>query len=582
MKYKKLQTNTGAAMMIFVIFLLLGSLTVIIGIVTPTIREFAIAKDSFDSKQTYFLSESGVEDAFYRIKNSKQISASETLVLGTSSTTTTITDVGSNQKEIVSLGDTNSHQRKVDLVVNTATGTSFNYGAQIGEGGLYLDSGTVNGNIYSNGPITASSSGSNSITGTAISANSPSVTSDQSNGSGTPSYDVKFADTSNTQDIAESFTISSNNYINKIRLYIKKTSTPSNATVTIRTNSSGSPSTTVLTTGTLSASAVGTSYGWVDVSFSSNYLLTAGTTYWIVVDTNASSTKYYTIGANANGYANGVGKIGQAGSSWNATTPSGLDYYFNIYTGGIDGNISGYNVNNKLSVGGNIKAHTVSYASTSGTIYCQVGTSNNKSCDTSSADPSYIPLPISESNITTWKDAAAAGGTYSGNYSVSGSNTASLGPKKINGNLSVSGSGILTLTGPLWVTGTVSVSGSGKIKLASGYGSDDEIIMSEGNVTVSGSGAANGSGASGSYIVIATTSTSSSAVTLSGSAGAIVLYAPYGGVTISGSAALKAVVGYSVSISGSGSITYESGLADISFSSGPSGSYSISSWKETQ
>lgn len=585
-KKNKYKTNGGAAMLMLVIFAIFISLTIIIGIVTPVVREFAVAKDSYVSKQSYFLAESGVEDAFYRIKNSKQISSSESLVLGTSSTTTTITDIGSSQKEISSLGDTNSFQRKVGLTINTSSGSSFNYGVQVGAGGLYLNSGVVNGNVYSNGPITASTSGGNRITGGAISANSPSLVADQSYGSGTPSYNVSFGNSNSTEDMAQSFQISDNaSALNKVSFYIKKVGSPSNATLKIVNDSSGSPGSTVLATGTLSASSVSTTYGWIDVSFSSSdVLLSENTTYWMVLDASSSSNKYYILGANSAGYSNGIGKIGQFGGSWSSTSPAGLDYFFSLYMGGINGSISGADVNNKLNIGyggtANAQAHTVNYTNTTGSIYCASGTGNNKSC-TSGTDPSYQTFPISDANITQWKSDASAGGTYSGNYS-SGWAGASLGPKKISGNLTIDGGGTMTLTGPVWVTGNMTLNGGAHLKLDSSYGSNDGLIIVDGNISVSGGADATGSGTSGSYIMLISNSVSSTAATVNGGAGAMILYVPNGTLVIDGGASLKEATAYKVSITGGSSLTYESGLANLNFSSGPSGSYSVASWKETQ
>ena len=283
--------NRGAAMMIVVIFFVFISLTILVGIITPTVREFKIAGTTFNSKNAYFLAESGVEDALYRIRNNRQISASETLVLGTSTTTTTITDISSSQKQIVSLGDMGSNQRKIDTIISTSAGVSFNYGVLVGQGGIDLNgSGTVNGNVYANGPITGDSSAI--ITGTAISANSPAVSTDQTNGTGTPTNNVNFGNANATQDVAQSFQVSTESPLNKIQFYIKKVGSASNATVKIVNDSSGSPGTTVFASGTLNASTVTTSYGWVDVSFTTNPLLLLGTTYWIVIDASTSSTKF--------------------------------------------------------------------------------------------------------------------------------------------------------------------------------------------------------------------------------------------------------------------------------------------------
>ncbi|MEK7104455.1 MAG: choice-of-anchor R domain-containing protein [Patescibacteria group bacterium] len=582
LKNKKIKRNSGAAMLISIVFFLFISLAIISGLVSPSIREFKNASVNLNSKKSFFLAESGGEDAFYRILKNKPIEGSEIITLDSNSATTTITTLGSGEKQIVSLGDVSDYQRQLGITLSTSTGVSFNYGVQVGQGGINLTgSGTVNGNVYANGPITGDSSAI--ISGTAISANSPALAADQTNGTGTPAYNISFANASGTQDIAQSFQVAIESPLNKIQLYIKKTGAPSDATVKIVNDTNGNPGTTIFATGTLSASTVTTSYGWINVTFSSNPLLDVGTTYWLVVDAGTSSTKYYTIGASNGGYANGVGKIGQVGGTWNNTTPSGLDYYFSIYLGGVTGLIAGSSGSqwNQLHIGtvsGTAQAHTVNYTNATGNIYCQSGTGNNKSC-TSQTDPTYIAFPISDANIAQWQADALAGGTYNGDYSVGGDG-ATLGPKKIIGNLTVSGGGILTVTGTLWVTGNIVLNGGGEIKLASSYGSNDGVLVADGTITISGGGHATGSGTTSSYIMMLSTNSGSSAITVSGGAGAVIVYASFGTINISGGASLKEVTAYKILVSGGSSITYESGLTNNNFSSGPSGSWAINSWGE--
>ena len=584
MKFVNYRKNGGAAMMIVVFFFVFISLTILIGIITPVVREFRIVSGNLESKQSYFVTESSIEDTVYRILENKQIDDSEELVLGTSTATTNITTLSSSSKQISAQGDTDSHQRKLGIILSTESGVSFNYGVQVGQGGIELEgSGTVNGNVYSNGPITGDSSAV--ITGTAISANSPSLAAEVINGTGTPTNNISFGNANTTQDIAQSFQVSISSPLNKIQLYIKKVGSPSNATVKIVTNNGSNPSTSTIATGTLSASSVTTSYGWINVSFSTNPILNTNTTYWLVVDAVTSSSKYYIIGANSSSYSNGTGKIGQFSGTWNNTTPTGLDYYFGIYLGGVTGLIAGSSgsVWNQLHVGtisGTAQANTVNYTNSTGSIYCQSGTGNNKSC-TSQTDPTYIAYPVSDANITAWKADALAGGTSTGDYSV-GWAGATLGPKKIIGNLSVSGGGIMTVSGTVWVTGNLTLSGGGQIKLSSNYGADDGVIIVDGTIVISGGGNATGSGVSGSYIMILTTSSSTSAASVSGGAGAVILYAPNGTAKLSGGASLKEVTAYRVEIEGGSSVTYESGLANNNFSSGASGTWNISSWKESQ
>jgi hypothetical protein len=580
---QKIKYNGGAAMIILVFFFVFISLTILIGIVTPVVREFKIASDNLKSKQAYFFAESGVEDVIYRLKNSLDVDASEIIVLGDSHVNTIITDVGPSQKQISTIGDVNSHQRNIDVILNTATGVSFNYGLLAGQGGIYLDSGVIVGNVYANGPITASSSGSNSISGTAISANSPSIISDQSNGSGAPTHNIIFGNTDATQDIAQSFQTDTESPLNKVSLYIKKVGSPGNLTVKIMNDISGNVGTTLLASGSLPASSVTTSYGWIDVSFTTNPLLDTSKTYWLVLDGSSSTSKYYTIGSNINTYTDGITKIGKSGVTWYNTTPSDLDFFFNFYLGGVNGLIQGNGRWTPLHIGtvsGTAWAHTVNYISATGNIYCQSALYNNKVC-ISQVDPVYISLPVSDANISEWETDASSGGTYTGNYVV-GYSGSTMGPKMITGNLTVSSGGTLTMTGTIWVKGNLVLNGGGNILLSSAYGADDAVIIVDGTITISGGGHATGSGTVGSYIMTLSKSTSTTAISVSGGAGAMIAYAPYGTIIVSGGASLKEATGYRIVVTGGSDITYESGLTNNNFSSGPSGTWGVNNWKEVE
>ncbi|MFA6257666.1 MAG: hypothetical protein WC671_01495 [Candidatus Paceibacterota bacterium] len=166
--FKKIKKNSGAAMLISVIFFLFISLAIISGLVGGTVREFKIANDLIKSRQSLFLSESSMEDAYFRLKTAKTIGSSETIALGGNSATSTITDSGYNEKTISSLGDVNSRQRKNKLILNTGAGVSFSYGIQSGIGGFVIGNAIVHGNVYSNGTIAGSNGAT--ITGSAFSA----------------------------------------------------------------------------------------------------------------------------------------------------------------------------------------------------------------------------------------------------------------------------------------------------------------------------------------------------------------------------------------------------------------------------
>ena len=562
-------------MIISVVFFLFISLAIISGLVVPSVREYKIASDLMKSRQSLFLSESAVEDSYFRLKTGKTLGATNTITLGANSATADITDSGYNQKTISATGDVSSRQRKSEMILTTGVGASFSYGVQVGTGGFTMNNGSsVNGSVYSNGSIT----GSGSITGTALSANSSALAADQTNGSGVPAYDVTFGNANATQDFAQSFQVTTTGPVNKVDVYIKKISTPGNLTVRIVTNSGTSPSTTTLASGALSASLISTTYGWVSVPFSTNPELTAGTTYWIVIDGTTNSTRYYVFGANNAGYSDGTGKIGAYAGTWNNTSPSGLDGFFKLYLGGVTGLIDG------ITVGtggvGNAYAHTVNNSNIAGTNYCQTGSGNNKACNTTLADPSQVAMPISDQNILDWKDEATAGGLYSGNYTA-GANS-SLGPIEITGDLNVSNGAQLTVTGTIWVHGNINVSNNATVRLSSSYGTSEGVIVSDGTVNISNNAVFAGSGSAGSYLMLLSTSTSTSAINLSNNGGAVILYAANGTVNLANNASAKSLNGKYINLSNNAVVVYDSGLANANFVNGPSGGWSITSWKEAR
>lgn len=141
-------------MLTSVVFFLFISLAIISGLVLPTVQEFRTANVNLNSKQSYFLAESGGEDAIYRIKNNKAISGSETITLNSNSATTTITTLVGGDKQVVSLGDISSLQRKTSLLLKAGDGAVFKYGTQAGQGGfIFQENSYILGSLYSNGNI---------------------------------------------------------------------------------------------------------------------------------------------------------------------------------------------------------------------------------------------------------------------------------------------------------------------------------------------------------------------------------------------------------------------------------------------
>jgi hypothetical protein len=495
----------GAALLISVMFLMLTSTSVVGVIVLPLVKNLQIVQESRRSRESLFLAEALVEDILYRYKAGKVVDLSETLTVNGHSADAVITTTPFGRTVTVT-ADVDDAVRRVQTDLVAGVGASFGYGVQAGTGGFILhNSATVDGNVYSNGNILGDNGAE--ITGSAFAANSAALASDQSNTTpSTPANSMIFGNANATQDVAQSFQLSTAGRINKVQLYIKKTANPGNATVRITTNSGGNPSGTTLTSGTLTAAQVTSNFGWVEVVFADNPELTAGTTYWIVIDSASSNaSNYYTLAANTD-YASGAAKIGRWGTSWSDTTPTGLDGYFSVFLGGVTSVID--NIDVGTAGVGDAYAHTVTNTTVAGNLFCQVGSGNNKACDTSKSDPAPQGYPFSQANIDEWKSDAEDGSIITGDYVVDGGVASStvLGPAKITGNLIVTNGATLTLTGAVWVEGNITVSVNALVRVDPSFGHNGGILLADGEIEVNNNGSFQGSGTSGSYLLLITTS----------------------------------------------------------------------------
>jgi hypothetical protein len=238
---------------------------------------------------------------------------------------------------------------------------------------------------------------------------------------------------------------------------------------------------------------------------------------------------------------------------------------------------------------GDAYAHTVTDSTVTGTIYCQTGSGNNKACNTSLTDPAEQDLPITDAEITKWKSDAALGGTTNGDVTIA-ANT-SLGPKKIVGNLTLNNNVTLTLTGTIYVTGNINLTGI--VKLNSSYGATSGIILSDGYIIINNNVVFQDSGTAGSYILLLSDSTCDisitvspcfghSAIEVSNNSSISIVNAQKGTVYFSNNASVKESVGNKIELKNNVGITYGSGIINVGFTSGPSGSWVLDGWQESQ
>ena len=207
--------------------------------------------------------------------------------------------------------------------------------------------------------------------------------------------------------------------------------------------------------------------------------------------------------------------------------------------------------------------------------------------------PEPQDMPIMPENIQSWKDEAIAGGTVPG-YTLGGV-ADFLGPKKVDGNLIID-SKTLTVTGTIWITGDLTINQNADMQLDPGYGSFSGTIVVGGhiiissNVTICGTEglekAQTCNPSNGTYFLFLSTyswpDSSDPAIDASSNTDSAILYAADGFIEINSNASIKEATGYGVHMNANSSVSYEIGLANARFSSGPGGVKKVISWKEVE
>jgi hypothetical protein len=151
-----------------------------------------------------------------------------------------------------------------------------------------------------------------------------------------------------TKRAAQSFVPSSTGNIQRVDLYAAITGAPGSLTVRIETDSSGSPSGT-LVNGNAAVTVLASNFsgvlGWVAANFPAAFSVTSGTTYWIVISgASLTAANKYVFQANNNRYAAGVMKRSTNSGAAYSGFASGEDLMFRFFQA------SGANFNVDLNV----------------------------------------------------------------------------------------------------------------------------------------------------------------------------------------------------------------------------------------
>ncbi|MBU4082645.1 hypothetical protein KKB98_01710 [Patescibacteria group bacterium] len=243
-----------------------------------------------------------------------------------------------------------------------------------------------------------------------------------------------------------------------------------------------------------------------------------------------------------------------------------------------------------VNVGGDLYTHSCQDPDITGVLHYVSGGSI-VNCDYGSSEdmgPNEIEakdLPIPQEQIDNWKNDGTAGGTLSGDYLLDGG-ADSLGPIRITGNMIIDNKSTLNVTGLIYVEGNIIVRNKATIKLDEQFGSTSGIIISNGKITVGNSANLQGSGQEGSFIMLLSTNESldiaSPAVDVSNNAQGAIFYASQGLIHLHNNILIREATAYQIALDNNAVISYETGLENVNFTSGPGGSRRAENWREVE
>lgn len=215
-----------------------------------------------------------------------------------------------------------------------------------------------------------------------------------------------------------------------------------------------------------------------------------------------------------------------------------------------------------------------------------------------SPDQATTTLPISDEQIAEWEADAEAGGVISSPCPYKIEDAVTIGPKKIACDMEISGTEYtVTLAGHLWVTGNITIKNSPTMRVASALGGTSVALIADNpanrttgsKIESDNSAVFEGSGSPGSYVLMLSQNKSAEqggsevAINIANKTkGALLAYAGHGEILMQNSVSLKEVTAYRIRLKNSAEVIYETGLANLIFTAGPSGGYVFDKWREIQ
>ena len=150
--------ESGVIALMSVIVIIIAMVTVGMALTNMIISQHKISGALIKSAQSFYASESGIEDGLVRLYRVMPYASSYTLFLASSTAQVEIVDNVGNAKKITSRGITLRAIKKLEAVFEiNADKVDFFYGAQAGDGGIVMKNGSrIKGNVFSNGSIIGS------------------------------------------------------------------------------------------------------------------------------------------------------------------------------------------------------------------------------------------------------------------------------------------------------------------------------------------------------------------------------------------------------------------------------------------
>jgi len=244
-----------------------------------------------------------------------------------------------------------------------------------------------------------------------------------------------------------------------------------------------------------------------------------------------------------------------------------------------------------ITVGGDVYVHTCANSNITGDLNYVSGGGVQNCTYGSLVDmgpneilPADLPIPLEK--IVEWKNESINGGTITGDYILDGGETESMGPIQITGNMNLDNNSTISITGLIYVQGNLTVDNNSILELDNSYGALSGIIVVDGRIIIQNGAVLQGSGVEGSYLLLLSTNNSIDigmpAVSVKNNAAGAIFYASNGLIHLGNNINIREATGYMLSLDNNAVVSYESGLQNANFTSGPGGSWQVENWHETE